>query len=71
MINIHNKTQLSNYLTQLRQIKYGSIKISLGEIHSWCQQHSLIPDSDDLVASKVMRIQFNNIIASQLKLKMR
>jgi len=42
-----NKVQISNYLVKLRQRKYGSTKISLGELEKWCIDHSKIPVSDD------------------------
>jgi hypothetical protein len=42
-----NKAQVTNYLYQLKQLKYGSTKISLGELESWCIKNSNIPESDD------------------------
>jgi hypothetical protein len=39
--------QVNNYLTQLRKQKFGPSTLSLGELESWCEENSIVPQSED------------------------
>ena len=44
---LKNKSQINNYLKELRKNKYGSTKIGLGDIEKWCVDRNKIPELND------------------------
>jgi hypothetical protein len=42
-----SKTELNNYLSSLRKVKYGPNVMSLGELESFCLENSKVPDYVD------------------------
>jgi hypothetical protein len=42
-----SKTELNNYLSSLRKVKYGPNVMSLGELESFCLENSKVPDDVD------------------------
>ncbi len=44
---IKNKSQISNFLSQLKKSRYGSTKISLGNVEEWCNEHTRIPQNEN------------------------
>lgn len=46
-VTLPSKTELNNYLSSLRKVKYGSNVMSLGELENFCLQNSKVPDDVD------------------------
>ncbi|KAB0800466.1 hypothetical protein PPYR_06206 [Photinus pyralis] len=46
-IALPSKTQLNNYLSSLRKVKYGSNVMSLGELENFCLENAKVPDDVD------------------------
>lgn len=44
---VPDMTQLRNYISKYKNIKFGRSKISLGELEQWCLDFNTVPESDD------------------------
>lgn len=54
------KSQLTNYLSSLKNKKYGPSQISLGELEQWCIDNSLFPEDDDKPYVVQHRIKYSD-----------
>ena len=59
---IPNKNQLNNHLALLKQKFYGSSSINQGELESYCQKNSILPDDIDKPLVLKYQIEYVNEI---------
>lgn len=64
------KSKLIAYLKRLRYEKYGSPRVSAGEIHSWCSERTQIPTNEDepFVLDHLIRAESLDIDEQDLKI---
>lgn len=45
--NPKNRSQVNNYIQRLRKSKFGRTTINIGQLESWCEEHSQTPEHID------------------------
>ncbi|CAF1449502.1 unnamed protein product [Adineta ricciae] len=59
-VKVPTSIQLNNYLVYYRKKKYGSHKISLGELEEWCKNNETVPVDENQSFVVFYKILYNN-----------
>jgi hypothetical protein len=62
---IPTKQQLSNYISNLKNVLYGNVTISLGGLESWCRDNNSVPDDNDTPWVLAYEIEYQDEIGDE------